>query len=209
MLKEEFINKVLTVINEHDVELSEFIGSDTALIRAHIESLFPAVWVAAVKRFPHHLFHTTDFSSRAVTADLPQGRGYITLPADWLTLAEYKMQGWENSCYEAQAPDSPTALKQRNKYVCGSPQRPVCVIENKGNASILSYYSLPKHYTKHNVEKATYIKSLTAIPAVIPVYDGVISALVYLLASATMKTLNKDEISKTLDKEVDSFVSGN
>lgn len=206
MLKEEFINRVIHILNESDpTEGVELIGGDMTNVSLYIEKLFPAAWRKSVSLLPSRFFEETDFSGSPRVTDAPDGTGYIMLPDDFLKLSRFKMKGWKQSCMDAIESSPLVDRKQSNEYLRGTPQRPVCVLRSMyadgRYRKTLHYYSLPKSNMadKHVIEEASYIRNLLIMPFELPLSDEAIDPVAYLCAATVLLSFEKFDTAKALE----------
>lgn len=72
------------------------------------------------------------------------GTGEIILPADFVSLIQLHINGWERPCTRVLDANSPVAMAQSNKNTRAGVCKPVCVasVNSKGQP-VVCYYSLP------------------------------------------------------------------
>ncbi|MDR0872829.1 MAG: hypothetical protein LBN27_05095 [Prevotellaceae bacterium] len=129
MTKQDFIQRVLTILNEADnvIDGATLIGADMVKIDLYVENLYPAAWRRAVNVLPRHFFKSYSFAGQPHVQNKPQGTGYVVLPDDFLVLTSFKMRGWDSACLVLQ-PETPAInSRQANEYTRGTWKRPVCV----------------------------------------------------------------------------------
>lgn len=211
MTKQEFINRVLLIMNEAsmaDPSGNMFIGADTAQMDRQIEGSFVDGWRRCVKVMPRSWFENKTFKSALLTPDLTQGTGYVELPTDFYLLSSFKMKGWQKPVQEASIVNELVSDIQSNEYTRGSEIRPICVIdleEIEGEIkNVLRYYSLKKGADSHEVEQAIYVpvaKPLKEIDATeeLKLSDQVIEPLAYITASTVFTMHEKSDIAQALD----------
>lgn len=214
MTKQDFINRVLLIMNESsmaDAQGQMFIGADSAQIDRQIEGSYVDAWRRCVKVMPRSWFANKSFKTEATASLIPntaQGKGYVALPNDFYLLSSFKMRGWQKSVKEASISNERVAAIQSNDYTRGSVIRPVCVIdleEVMGEVkNVLHYYSLQKGTTAHVIEQAIYVptaKPLSAIDAEdeLELSEQVIEPLAYITASTVFTMHEKNDIATALD----------
>ena len=211
MTKQDFINRVLLIMNEAsmaDPAGNMFIGADTTQIDRQIEGAYVDAWRRCVKVMPRAWFENKSFKNEALVSNVGQGIGYVVLPTDFYLLSAFKMETWQKAAREAYINNDMVTSIQSNEYTRGSEIRPVCVIdieEVSGEVkNVLRYYSLKKGLTSHIVEQAIYVpvaKPMKLIDAteVLKLSDQVIEPLAYLTASTVFTMHEKNDISKALD----------
>jgi hypothetical protein len=159
----------------------------------------------------------------SITPDLPNGTGYIVLPADFYLLTALKMKGWQKAVYEAAVENEKTASIQSNEWTRGSTIRPVCTISNKlvkdtnEIKQVLNYYSLQKGLASHTVEDALYVPVCKALkdiedtdadPNPLKLSEQIIEPLAYLSASTVFTMFEKYEIAGALEKRAAEMFPG-
>jgi hypothetical protein len=216
MTKRDFINRVLLIMNEagmFDAAGNSYLGADTTQVDRHIEGSYVDAWRRCAKVMPRAWFHNEPLMSAdgvSITPDLPNGTGYIVLPADFYLLTALKMKGWQKAVYEAAVENEKTASIQSNEWTRGSTIRPVCTISNKliSDANeikqVLNYYSLSKGLTEHRVEESIYVPVCKPISGEDDDYqmklsEQIIEPLAYLSASTVFTMFEKYEIAGALE----------
>ena len=211
MTKQEFIDRVLLIMNEAsmaDPMGSVFIGADTAKIDRQIEGVYVEAWRRCVRVMPHAWFMNKSFKEEAHTEDIENGIGYVELPMDYYLLNSFKMSGWKKAVKEALPSSDIVNALQANDYTRGTEVRPVCVIDMQQVGAevkdVLWYYSLPKGQTNHVIEQAIYVPMARPLTELEPNTELILSMqaiepLVYLAASTVFNLLEKSDIAKTLE----------
>jgi len=206
MTKQDFIQRVLSILNEADIAANGamLVGADTTQIPHYIERLYPAAWRTAVNLFPRNWFKTKSFADNIIEVDAPKGTGYVELPDDFLVLSSFKMKGWDIACFEAQLENEQILRKQSNEFTRGNPKRPVCVISAIGTngtaGEVLRYYSLPKCADSdgHIIEQALYIPNVRELADSPEIDERLFEPLAYLCASQVMTSFEKHDFSQAL-----------
>jgi hypothetical protein len=211
MTKEEFISKVLVVLNEaaSDEAIEQMIGADLTRVSVYIENLYPSAWRRAVKVLPLSWFGPTSFAGNTHKADAPGGTGYVVLPDDFLALYSFRMEGWKVPCLAAPESNEKIDRKQSKRYLRGTPQRPVCVtrlanVQEDGVFAVkkaLYYYSLPRSGSEstHVVEEALYVANVTAMPDTLDIDGKLADPLAYICAGTVLASFEKNDLAKALD----------
>lgn len=223
MTKQEFISKVMAVLDEARVSGGGadtfYIGADGAQIDRHIENSYIDAWHRCANSMPAMWFENEQIPISTTThkPELTQGTGYIQLPDRFYKLTKLKMKGWVKPVYRAYHETERVANIQTNEYTRGSTIRPVCVLEkkiiNNKTEEVLRYYSLPKHYSTHEVEEALYLPMPEELKelgdeANLPIDDRVIEPMAYLCASTVLTLLEKPEAAKAIDAKVMEMYPG-
>lgn len=224
MTKQDFINRVLLIMNEAgmiDAQGNQFTGADAAQMDRYIEGSYVDAWRRCVKVMPRSWFANAIMpttGSKHVSSKAT-GTGYVVLPADFYLLSSFKMTGWQKSVHEAAIENERTSNIQSNEYTRGSTIRPVCTISlkpvNGGVVQVLNYYSLPKGLSDHIIEEAIYVpvvKPLSQLSkeesANLNLSDQVIEPMAYLSASTVFTMFEKYEIAKALEQRAIEMFPG-
>lgn len=158
MKKQQYINRVLTLLNETALtrrDAFEFQGADNSEVTAHITDVYQDAWRKAIAVAPPSWANIASFAEPP--RDLKDGSGYLTLPDDWYKLYIFQMKGWKAEVYTAAEDGDETAKRQNGQFSRGTPLHPVCVLGYQdGNERTLRYYSLPRGIP-HEIQKALYI----------------------------------------------------
>lgn len=91
---------------------------------------------------PLHLLPKTDFTT-AKMKDLGDGTGTVTLPADFVRLASFRMKGWLRPVVSTITTDSPLYSRQLNPVTRGGMAKPVAVLVQDAEGMKLRWFSLP------------------------------------------------------------------
>lgn len=211
MTKQQFINRVLLIMNEAsmaDPAVTMFIGADTAQLDRQIEGSYVDAWRRCAKVMPRSWFENKSFKTAGMVPDFAQGTGYVELPDDFYLLSSFKMQGWQKAVHEAAMVNELVSAIQANDYTRGSEIRPVCVIDLQEVSGVvkhvLRYYSLQKNQTTHTIEQAIYVPVVTPLKDInsdteLNLSDQVIEPLAYITASTVFTMHEKNNIAQALD----------
>jgi len=231
MTKNEFINRVLLIMNEAgllDITGNSLLGADTAQVDRYIEGSYVDAWRRCVKVMPRQWFENSiiPISSNTLFPDFQDGTGFVILPSDFYLLVSFRMKGWKKRVLEAYLENERVSSIQSNEYTRGSQIRPVCVISNKyvsfpkskGNVKggiydVLNYYSLQRGLCEHTVEEAIYIPVVKPLRElnngdVLHVSEQALEPLAYLSASTVFTMFEKYDISKALEQRVVEMFPG-
>ncbi|MDR0370776.1 MAG: hypothetical protein LBH80_02830 [Prevotellaceae bacterium] len=209
MTKDEFLDKVLAVLNDAGVASSAddvMIVEGAENLRLIAERLYPSAWRRAVGLFPNGWFCAKSFADSPVVCDAACGTGYTVLPEDYFVLLSFRMRGWKTNCVTAYEETESVNRKQGNEYTRGTPERPVCVLRKVLTDDVLRlalcYYSLPRtaEGAVHEIAEALYVPNVKRIDDVLDVDDRLIEPLVYLCASAVLTSLEKFEAATQVEK---------
>lgn len=134
MTKQEFINRVLLIMNEvgmTDDQGNSFIGADTAQVDRYIEGSFQNAWRILAVNVPKSWLGSKSFSNYPVIKNTTDGTGCVVLPDDFYLLETFKMKGWQKPVFEASIENERVSSIQSNPYTRGSVIRPTTVISNE------------------------------------------------------------------------------
>lgn len=85
------------------------------------------------------------------------GSGQVVLPEDFMRLVIFQMRGWKRPVTVPIGDDHPDYILQKNRYVRGGPDKPVCALTvGKDGRKVLEYYSVPDG-EEHVIEKGIYL----------------------------------------------------
>lgn len=223
MTKQEFINRVLLIMNEAgmiDAQGNQFTGADAAQVDRYIEGSYVDAWRRCVKVMPRSWFANSIMpTADKHTPDLQAGTGYIELPKDFYLLSSFKMKGWQKAVHEAAIENERTSNIQSNEFTRGSSIRPVCTISLKQVSDkivqVLNYYSLPKGQTTHTVEEAIYVPVVKPLSELsteeaenLNLNDQVAEPMAYLSASTVFTMFEKYDIAKALEQRAVEMFPG-
>lgn len=134
MTKQEYINRVLLIMNEaglYDKDGNSFIGADSAQVDRYIEGSFVDAWRRCAQVFPKAWFKNEQFDNYPKVENLSDGTGYVILPSDFYLLNSFKLSRWKKPIFDAYVENERTSSIQSNEYTRGSEIRPVGTISNK------------------------------------------------------------------------------
>lgn len=220
MTKQEFINRVMLIMNEASMSDSQgalIMGADNAQVDRYIESSYIDAWRRCVVVMPREWFENKTFKTSSLVSDLAEGTGYIELPSDFYLLTSLQMAGWLKPVFSASIENERNSNIQSNEYTRGSTLRPVAVIgmeEVSGTMKrVLKYYSLKKALSAHTVKKAIYLPIPRPLKDIdmdeqLKLSDQVIEPLAYLLGSSVYTMFEKYEIAKALEMRAAEMFPG-
>jgi hypothetical protein len=134
MTKQEYINRVLLIMNEaglYDKDGNSFIGADSAQVDRYIEGSFVDAWRRCAQVFPKAWFKNERFDIYPKVENLSDGTGYVVLPSDFYLLNSFRLSRWKKPIFDAYVENERTSSIQSNEYTRGSEIRPVGTISNK------------------------------------------------------------------------------
>jgi hypothetical protein len=140
MTKQEFISRVLLIMNEaglYDKEGNSYVGADSAQIDRYIEGSYVDAWRRCAGVMPKSWFKNERFDFYPLISNLTDGTGYVILPNDFYLLNSFKMSSWRKPIFEAFIENERTSSIQSNEYTRGSEIRPVGTISLKDISSII------------------------------------------------------------------------
>lgn len=153
----DIINSVRILMNE-DVNLpgvpvfdATSLDLDT-LVRKNITDAVRTIHLTA----PTHLLEGSMIDATPVKNQ--DGSGYILLPDNFMRLVIFQMEGWKRPVTRPITDQHPDYILQKNRYVRGGTDKPVCVVStNRTGKNILEYYSLPGSVAIHTLKQALYM----------------------------------------------------
>lgn len=158
MNRDRLINDVRHCLDEQEL-LSEVEMSieDSMPISERIEALFCGAFNTLQGILPLKTLMPCPLPEDTHEADIQTGTGTVDLPADYLRLHTFRMQGWKRSVHTAIHEDSADYAYQLVDATRGGRTNPVVAVIN--DKSQLRYFSLPKGDSPHIIEKASYIRT--------------------------------------------------
>lgn len=134
-----------------------------------------------------------DGSSSALTigSDLV---GRVTLPSDFIRLVGIRLSSWNSAKSSAVPEDSPEYRMQSNKWVCGSPSRPVVALVHNGSLRVLELYKASSSNDK--LRSFTYVASISKDASSVGISEQLSDAFIYFVAGLTMVTFREDVADK-------------
>lgn len=174
--------KVLTYIGETEAH------DDGAAVRYDIDTFLVDAMDELALTAPLSLLPVVDFSSQTIN-EQSDGSGVISLPDDFMRLAEFKMAGWSRVVTAPITELSTEFNRQHNPITRGGVERPVVIISTDGDGKMrLRYFSVPANST-HTIERATYVVKLS----VEKLPQRMVSALCWLTAANILAVIGEGE----------------
>lgn len=134
MTKQEYINRVLLIMNEaglYDKDGNSYVGADSAQVDRYIEGSFVDAWRRCAQVLPKAWFKNERFDMYPKVENLSDGTGYIILPSDFYLLNSFKLKSWRKPIFDAYIENDRTSSIQSNEWTRGSEIRPAGTISNK------------------------------------------------------------------------------
>ncbi|MDR1562199.1 MAG: hypothetical protein LBS54_03795 [Dysgonamonadaceae bacterium] len=233
MNKSQFIQRVAAVIDESGqlaADGGQYFGAEVTNLDRHIEEGYVDAWRTCVNAqgAQRAWFKNCSFDDAELHADLPQGTGFVVLPADFYLLTSFKMKGWVKPVFEATLVNDRALAVQSNEFTRGSRIRPSVMIdveniESQDSTSVrdvMRYFSLPKGLSTHEIEKAIYVP--IPRPLTDPYYDTaiggaypdielsqqVLEPVIYVTGSNVMTLLGKYPAAEALMNRAVSLFPG-
>lgn len=207
MLKIEYINRVLVLMNEADMtkrDKFDFDGADNSDVVKHVTDVYTSAWRKCLSFVPISWANVSNFGE--LPYDMNDGSGYLTLPLDWYRLYCFKMQGWQREVYRVAYEGDEIATMQSRQFARGTPLHPVCVeCTNNDGIKILRYYSLPRGI-KHQIAKALYVPMCKPIDCIknevdLELDQRLEDILCHIAASMVYLRFENYNFSKALENE--------
>lgn len=175
MTTQTLTEKVLRRIDEMTPQLSD--GTISAYnVADFLEEAAAQIMATA----PTHLLPTTDFAVNAVT-DNGDGTGSVQLPANFVRLVEFKMQGWQRAVHRTITTQNPLYGRQASKVLRGGVAKPIVAI----NSNRLEYFSLKADTPQIATAKCIVKTSADKVP------DLLVDAMCWLAASMVLEVKNE------------------
>lgn len=120
--------------------------------------------------------------------------GRVTLPSDFIRLVGIRLSSWNSAKSSAVPEDSPEYRMQSNKWVCGSPSRPVVALVSNGSSRVLELYKAMS--SRDTLKSFTYVASISKNAASVGISEQLSDAFIYFVAGLTMVTFREDVADK-------------
>lgn len=182
MEREQIINRVVCCLDEAGITQSM-----DPLLENPIENFLDEAGRELLKVAPAYSFKGkyANFSTQnSGLIDNGDGSGSVLLPAAFVRLVSFCMEGWQRDATHLYTVDDAIARKQSNPYLRGGVANPVVVLSGHR----LHYYSLPKG-AEHAIKNA---ELLIHIPVDL-LDDVLIDPLAWLTASKVLDVLRENE----------------
>lgn len=139
-----------------DVGVEEHNPTDTMIESLLDESALEVLQTAPVLRLP-----VADGSSSPLEAnDTDTKTGEVSLPANFLRMVCLQMSDWARPLYNIEPEGGLIAARQKNRYLRGSADKPVAVLEKRPSGFVLCYFST--NDTPHAIKRLEYVPVLAA-----------------------------------------------
>lgn len=185
------VKKVRVKIDEIAANESEMMdtSSDNVNLDTVIKSCIAEAYKMVSMLADISMVEGKDGSSSTLTigADLV---GKVSLPTDFIRLVGVRLSSWISAKSAAIPEDSPEYRMQSNKWVCGSPNRPVVALVNGKNGRVLELYKAG--YTTDTLASFTYIASISDDATSVQISEQLADAFIYFIAGLTMATFRED-----------------
>lgn len=197
-LVSDIIDRVRVIMDETMNAIEAPLFDATALdLDTMIRQSLPDAVKAIHNIAPTHLLTGKIITSTTVKNQ--DGSGYILLPDDFMRLIIFKLDGWKRPVVIPITDQHPDYILQKNKYVRGGTDKPVCAITtNRSGKKILEYYSLPGSYTTHTISQALYIPIPAIIDNKIDISSRVLSPVLYQCAALAYIASKRTDIANYL-----------
>lgn len=138
------------------------------------------------------------------------GSGSMQLPEDFMRLGVFHMDTWKRPVTVPIDDRHPDYILQKNKFVRGNTDKPVCVITTDRDAKkIVEYYSVTSDVAKHVMLKGTYLPFPIIANGQIQVCEKLVAAVVYMTAGLVFTALNETDRANYLMETARLFMTGN
>lgn len=137
------------------------------------------------------------------------GSGYVELPDDFMRLVIFRLDGWKRPVTRPIEDTSPEYALQKNKYVRGNSDKPVCVLSTDGSGNkILEYYSLPASVADPVVTHAAYVPYPEVSDGKIEISRRLTDAVIYMTAGLTFQAMGETGRAKEYMELSTLFIDG-
>lgn len=190
---DEIVKKVRAKLDEIGMNESEMMDTDVdnvnvdTVIKSNIPEAYRFISLYADLAFLEGKIGT----STAITIgdDLV---AKVAVPSDYLRLVSVRLKSWNSSCTELIIESSPEYRIASNKWVGGSPYKPVAaLVRTTSGRSIELFKAASKQDT---LATFAYIPTLADNAASVGVSEQTENAFIYYVAALTLKTF-REEIS--------------
>lgn len=168
-------------------------------VEIYIKECIEEAYNLLIELAPSNLIPSKAFSKKTQAIKKQNGSGYIVLPEDFHSLKLFKLIGWERPVIKTMSSDGPEYQEQYNEHLRGNFSIPKCAVVSTDEGKILEYYSLPKYYKKHEIEKGYYVPKLYVDSndnsSILDIDDKIISVLIYLIVSRVQLIYEQVELS--------------
>ncbi len=199
---EDLINLVKTNMEELSPEWeSGVLQTDTVGIERYIKAKLPEAIRLVLLSAPSGIVEAVPFDSTLLPQKNQDGSGAVLLPDNWMRMISFKMKGWNRAVTEFLTEEDPLAACQRNLFLRGGSQKPVCVVGHTADGSLaLFYYSLPAYVRVHEIEQALYLPVPSETDGAYDFPQRLIPAVCYMCAALVYGILGRPDMA-TIMKE--------
>lgn len=143
MTEQEIIAKVRAIMNEigEEAKLS-LLGEDTIKLDEYIKSAIPDAVNIIIANSPVRCVNKKLGSTTPVVPG-ENGKGYIMLPDDYVSLIAFKLSGWKRMTAILYPITSEEYKVQSNEFTRSGTHKPMCFLNyNETGQKILEYYAI-------------------------------------------------------------------
>jgi hypothetical protein len=130
-----------------------------------------------------------DASNASLSID-DQLVGRISVPDDFIRLVSVRLSSWSSAKSSAISEDSPEYRMQSNRWVCGTPNRPVAALANGKSGRVLELYKASS--ANDTLKSFTYVPSVADDAESVDISDQLAGAFIYFIAGLTLVTFRED-----------------
>lgn len=123
--------------------------------------------------------------------------GRISLPSDFIRLVSVRLSSWISAKSSAVPEDSMEYRMQSNKWICGTPKRPVVALVNGADGRILELYKAAS--VNDTLKSFTYVASIDRNSSSVNISEQLSDAFLYFVAGLSMVTF-REEIAEDFFK---------
>ena len=177
---------------------TSLLDEDTIKIDEYIQACIGDALLLVIQNSPFESVNPQTAENLQATKNA-DGSGYVILPDDFVSLINFKMEGWKRSVSIAYPLSSEIYKHQTNEYTRGGINKPVCILSvNADGKKILEYYSVPTD-KEHKIEVFVYEGGYTPKePINIEKNSRLFAALCYMCASLVYSIFENANTSKEM-----------
>lgn len=187
----DIIGRVRTVIDEIAANESEMVltDEDNVNVNTVIKGCIPVAYRYISTKADASMLEGIDGTSWKLEID-KNLVAKVTVPSGITRILNARLSSWDSSFGALLDESSPQYRMQSNKWVCGSPKRPVAALVHSKNGRILELFKASS--TTDSLSELTYIPDLVDSGSNVSISDATSEAFIYYVAALTMVTFRED-----------------
>jgi hypothetical protein len=188
---EEIIEAVRTKLDEIGLNESEMMASesDNVNLDSVIESCIGNAYRYVSLQADVQMLEGKILASPGMTigTDLV---AKMMLPTDFLRLVGIRLSSWKTSVNRLVEEHSPEYMMQSNRFLCGTPERPVAALVHTMTGKQIELYKAASE--KDSLKSFVYIPSLPDGFGSVEISDQTADAFIYYIAALTLVTFREE-----------------